>query len=120
MRNLRSSIASRVVIALSVLVPLRASAQRPDSARAIPTPARTPASNADSLKPPLTPRRAFFYSFLAPGYSQSKFGRHKAATSFILVEAISLAMIRESGADVHEARRMVNDSVIVSYVDASG
>jgi len=94
------------------------SGQQPDTARRSPTP---PAATAtDSLRPPLTPRRAFVYSFLVPGYSQSVLGRHKAATSFILVEAITLAMIRESGADVHEARRMVNDTVVVSYGNASG
>jgi hypothetical protein len=98
--------------------PLRAQTQRPDSARKAPAPAvSTP---GDSLRPPLSPRRAFFYSFLAPGYSQSVLGRHKAATSFVLVEAITVAMIRESAADLHEARRMVNDTVIVSYSDASG
>ena len=29
-------------------------------------------------------------------------------------------MIRESAADLHEARRMANDTVVVSYADASG
>ena len=59
----------------------------------------------DSLTPPISPRRAFLYSFLVPGYAQSVLGRHKAGAAFLLVEAISLAMIRESAADVHEARR---------------
>lgn len=70
---------------------------------------------ADSLKPPITPRRAFLYSFLAPGYSQSVLGRHKAAMAFLFVEAVSVVMIRESAADAHEARRMLNDTVVVSY-----
>lgn len=73
-----------------------------------------------ALRPPITPRRAFLYSFLLPGYSQAKLGRHKAAATFLLVEAISLAMIRESEADVHEARRTENDTVVVRYVDDSG
>jgi hypothetical protein len=97
--------------------PVCAQRQRPDTARGVTTVAANP---ADTLRPPLSPRRAFFYSFLAPGYSQSVLGRHKAATSFILVEAITIAMIRESAADLHEARRMQNDSVVVSYVDATG
>ena len=79
----------------------------------VPPPDTTPVS-------PLTPRRAFLYSFLAPGYSQSVLGRNKAATGFLLFEAISLAMIRESAADVREARRLQNDTVVVSWVDASG
>jgi hypothetical protein len=107
-----------VLSTFCVAVPVSGQVQRPDSARRAPTP--EVATPGDSLRPPLSPRRAFFYSFLAPGYSQSVLGRHKAASSFILVEAITLAMIRESAADLHEARRMVNDTVIVSYVDASG
>lgn len=75
---------------------------------------------ADSINPPISPRRAFFYSFLAPGSAQSILGRHKAAAAFLVVEAICVAMIRESGADVHEARRSVGDSVVVSYVDPLG
>jgi len=57
---------------------------------------------------------------LVPGYSQSVLGRNKAAAAFLLVEAISLGMIRESGADRHEARRFANDTLVISYVDASG
>src|SRR5215510_7131304 len=72
------------------------------------------------IQPPITPRRAFFYSFLVPGYSQTVLGRHKAAAAFILVEAISLSMIRESVADVNEVKRTENDTLIVSYVDGQG
>ena len=75
---------------------------------------------AAPARPPLSPRRAFFYSFIAPGYSQTKLGRHKAAAAFMLTEAISIAMIRESGANVAEARRTQNDTLIVSYVDPGG
>src|SRR5690348_16985771 len=68
------------------------------------------ASAADSLKPPISPRRAFLYSFLMPGSAQSVLGRHKAATAFLLIEAIGVSMIRESAADAHEARRMATDT----------
>jgi hypothetical protein len=88
-------------------------AQRPDSMRVTALPPVAPA--VDSLRPPISPGRAFFYGFLAPGYAQSVLGRHKAASAFILAEAISIAMIRESAADLHEARRFENDSLIVSY-----
>ena len=108
----------RYLMAIVLLAaPLVAGAQIPDSARRVPTAAAIP---AEALVPPISPRRAFFYSFLAPGYSQTVLGRHKAAVAFLLVEAISIGMIRESAADLHEARRSANDSVVVSYVDASG
>jgi len=118
---LMPTLSRSITMSLLALAPLAGSlgAQRTDSTRAAP-PAPLAGASADSLRAPLGPRRAFFYSFLAPGYSQTVLGRNKAAAAFLLVEAISIAMIRESAADVHEARRTVNDSVIVSYVDAQG
>jgi hypothetical protein len=79
-----------------------------------------PGIASDSIRPPLTPGRALLYSALLPGYSQAVLGRHKAATFLLLAEAISIAMIRESGADVREARSTANDTVVVSYVGANG
>ena len=65
----------------------------------------------------MSPRRAFLYSALLPGYSQSILGRNKAAALMLFVEAMSITMIRESAADVREARRLRGDSIVVSYVD---
>lgn len=113
-RMLRSI--QRILIALTIVLPGAAAAQRPDSARIVTAPPQGP----DSLVPPITPRRAMFYSFMLPGYSQSRLGRHKAAAAFVFVEAMSLAMIRESAADVHEARRAVDDTIVESYVDQAG
>jgi hypothetical protein len=107
MRALHHSLLMGVLLA-SPLV-----AQQRDSLRVSALPATSPST--DSLRPPITPRRALLYGFLAPGYAQSVLGRHKAASGFLLVEAISIAMIRESAADLHEARRFANDSLIVSY-----
>jgi hypothetical protein len=111
---------SSIALSMIALAPIAGSlgAQRPDSVRKAPTP--TAQSTDAPKKAPIGPRRAFFYSFLVPGYSQTVLGRNKAAAAFVLVEAISLSMIRESAADVHEARRTVNDTIIVSYVDAQG
>jgi hypothetical protein len=98
--------------------PRLAGAQRPDTIRRVVPP--IPAVVQDSLQAPIGPRRAFIYSFLVPGSAQSILGRHKAASALLLVEAISLTMIRESAADVHEARRAAMDSMVTSYVDAAG
>ena len=116
-RNMRFLI--RFSLAVSALAavaaaPCRLAAQRVDTLDV------TMKSSADSVRSPITPRRAFFYSFVIPGYSQSVLGRYKAATAFLLVEGISLVMIRESGADKREARRLANDSTIISWVDPSG
>jgi hypothetical protein len=75
---------------------------------------------AQQLQPPLSPRRAFLYSFAVPGYSQSVFGRRKAAAGFMLFEAICISMVRESIAGVNEARRSRQDTVVLSWIDESG
>jgi hypothetical protein len=103
---------------LMIAVPGPAVAQRPDSAR-VRRPATAAATIPDSLKPPISPRRAFLYSALVPGYGQAILGRNKAAAAMLAIEAMAIAMIRESAADVREARRMSGDSVIVSYVNPS-
>ena len=72
------------------------------------------------LRAPLSPRRAFLYSLLLPGYSQSVLGRHRAGALQLAFEAASIIMIRQSAADVREARRMEADSITISFVDDAG
>lgn len=98
---------------------LTAGAQRRDTTAGKPV-SISPGIAADSIRPPLSPGRAMVYSMILPGYGQAVLGRHKAATGFLLAEAVTLAMVRESAADVHEARRTANDTIVVSYVDANG
>ena len=100
---------------------LSARAQRADSARV--GAARTPAIDTSTRpvpQPPLSPRRAFLYSLLLPGYSQSVLGRPTAGAIFVLSEAIALGMLRESKADLDEARALRTDSLVVVAFDASG
>jgi hypothetical protein len=104
----------RVALALALVVGARRSvAQTPPVATA-------PAAEVDTLRPPITPGRAFLQSLIVPGSAQNRLGRHRVGVGIIAVEAMSIAMIRESGADVHEARRQLGDSLVTSYVDASG
>lgn len=72
------------------------------------------------LKPPISPRRAFLYSLMLPGYSQSVLGRHRAGAIQLAFETAALVMIRQSAADVREARRNLADSIPVSFVDEFG
>jgi hypothetical protein len=108
-----------VAAALGVLAqPARA--QVVDSARVA---ARQPTVDTTTKPipaPPLSPRRAFLYSLLLPGYSQSVLGRPTAGALFVLTESIAIAMLRESKADLNEARRLRTDSVVVIGVDANG
>ncbi len=75
---------------------------------------------ADTVRPPITPKRAFLLALVAPGSAQNILGRHRAAAAFVGVEAMSIAMLRESGADLREARLQLGDSLVLSYVDANG
>jgi hypothetical protein len=98
-----------------------ARAQRVDSARV--APARAPAGDTSAHPvptPPLSPRRAFLYSLLLPGYAQSVLGRPTAGAIFVLTESIALAMLRESKADLNEARALRTDTLVVVGFDASG
>ena len=118
MMRLASAFRITTCLAIAVACAPAVAAQRADSTRAA---VARPAVNAnDSLAPPLSPRRAFFYSFLAPGYSQNVLNHYKTTTKFLLFESIALAMIRESAFDVREARRTQNDTIVISWIDLSG
>ena len=72
-------------------------------------------------KPPLTPRRAFFYSLFAPGSAQSILNRPTAGSIFVSVEAGALVMIAKSRNDLRAARALARDSVVSNItVNASG
>jgi hypothetical protein len=104
----------RLVSVLAVaLAATTASGQDSTKAQLSPTP-------ADTLKPPISPGQAFLHSLVFPGSAQNRLGRHRVAAGIIAVEAMSIAMIRESGADLREARRQSGDSLVISYVDATG
>jgi hypothetical protein len=111
-------LAGLVALTVGLAQPLRA--QRADSAQA-----GVRHSTADSIrraqpKPPLTPRRAFLSSLVLPGYSQAVLGRPTAGVLFVLTESIALAMLRESAADLRQARRFRTDSVIVIGYESNG
>ena len=109
----RSSAGHAVGRALLLILVIggEARAQRADSATVaarIPTPA---AAVRSAPPPPLSPRRAFLYSLLAPGYAQSRLDRPTAGALFVLTESIALAMLRESAADLRQARMFRRDSL---------
>ncbi|PYP77709.1 MAG: hypothetical protein DMD35_13895 [Gemmatimonadetes bacterium] len=96
-------------------------AQRADSARAgVRRSAADSTRAAQIVKPPLSPRRAFLYSLALPGYSQSVLSRPTAGALFVLTESIALVMLRESAAELHEARRFRTDSLVVIGYEPAG
>ncbi len=63
------------------------------------------------VRAPLSPRRAFLYSFAIPGLAQSRLERATSGALFAGVEMAAFAMLRRSMSDVREVRRQGNDSV---------
>jgi len=67
------------------------------------------------LSPPLSPRRAFLYSFVLPGFGQSRLDRGTSGALFASVELAAFAMVRRSAADLREVRRYRGDSLPENY-----
>ena len=112
-RTVIASLGPAFAALLAVAAPSAdAGAQRADTARAGAARAADP-----SLRPPISPRRAFLTSLVAPGYAQSVLGRPNASALFVLTESIALLMVRESAVELREARRLEADSVPLYFVN---
>ena len=84
-------------------------AARPDSARLAIT--RAAAARPDSaLKPPISPRRALFYSFAVPGLGQSQLRRRKTAAGFVIAE-VTFALLAQRTADRIAEAKAAPDSI---------
>ena len=106
-RARRVARALTLVAGLALGVPHVVRAQQADSA-------------GSALRPPITPKRAFFYSLVIPGLGQSSLHRYKTGAGFFLVEALALALLHRSSEDLRTARAFRGDSVPATYaVDAT-
>ena len=118
--RLASRTVAAVVLAALLLVAPRADAQRADSAQVAAKAAVIDTTRKALPKPPLSPKRAFLYSLALPGYAQSRLNRPTAGAIFTVTEFIALAMLRESSADLRQARRFATDSLIVIGFNENG
>jgi len=101
-----------------VVSPRQAIAQQRDTARAgiaAQQSQKQPAAPDTTRKPPLSPRRAFLTSLVIPGYSQTVFGRDRAAMLFAVIEIGSIGMARKAALDLQEAKGLPRDSVVATY-----
>ena len=97
----------------TTLTPLERDAQARDASHRI---AATPKPG-----PPISPGKAFLYSFLVPGLGQAKLDRPVAGALYAGIEALSVAMLRKTWFDEREARRFRFDSIPLTYkTDGSG
>lgn len=69
----------------------------------------------DSLKPPLSPGRAFLYSFFLPGLAQGRLQHHFAGAIYTTVEGVAIAMLTKTANDLRIARAHLHDHVVDSY-----
>ncbi|MEP6833187.1 MAG: hypothetical protein ABJB74_07315 [Gemmatimonas sp.] len=71
--------------------------------------------------PPITPRRAFLYSLMVPGWGQSRLDRGTAGALFASLELGSIAMVGKTTVDLKQAQRYSVDSLPATYtIDSNG
>lgn len=100
---IRSSTSRRFLVALTLLLaPALGQAQQRDSAQI-------------GVRPPISPRRAFLYSFLVPGAGQARLDRGYAGGMFFLIELTALALAHRSAEDLRIARRFSGDSIPLRF-----
>ena len=69
----------------------------------------------DSLRPPVSPGRAFLTSLFVPGLGQSRLGRQLPGAIYAGVEAMSVVMLLKSRNDLRIARRHAAVQVVNQY-----
>ena len=116
MRRPRSCVPSLVALVMLV-APLGAplTAQQRDSVVAKRPVIDALASQPGRFTPPLTPKRAFLYSALLPGFGQSRLDRGTSGALFASVELAAMVMVRRSGMNLREARRYQIDTLPAEY-----
>jgi hypothetical protein len=114
---------------VALLAPLGAplAAQQRDSVPAKPVPQTgatsvamlAPLTQRGRFTPPLTPKRAFMYSALLPGFGQSRLDRGTSGALFASIELAAIVMMRRSQMDLREARRYQIDTLPNQYLVAA-
>jgi hypothetical protein len=93
-------------------------AQDADSLRAgvtRPVPPEVEVAEPDSLRPPISPKRAFLYSLVLPGAGQAQLKRAYATGLFVLIEVTALTILHRSNEDLRIARAFRPDSMPLRY-----
>ena len=105
---------------IGVLAPRDAFAQvtvdttKKDTSRVVP-PLAPMAQVPDSLKPPVSPGRAFLNSFLVPGLGQSRLDRQLPGAIFVGIEVMSIVMIGKTKNDLRIAKEQSADAIVNRY-----
>jgi hypothetical protein len=104
-------------------------AQRPDSTRADTLRLDSTRVRGDSVRsferlgtpdvgarPPISPRRAFLYSFLVPGLGQARLDRPNGGALFAAIEMGAWLMAFKSRADLEYAKRASRGTLAIGFV----
>ena len=90
---------------------------RADSGRRAPL---LPQIRPDSLRPPVSPGRAFLTSLFVPGLGQSRLGRQLPGAIYATVEVMSIVMLLKAKNDLRIARGQAASRIVNQYqVDPS-
>ena len=118
----------RVLLVVMLVAPIGAplTAQQRDSivAKTVPPAdekrpvALAPLAQRGRFTPPLTPKRAFLYSSLLPGFGQARLDRGTSGALFASIELAAFVMMRRSQLDLREARRYQIDTLPDQYLVA--
>ncbi|HEX6316728.1 MAG TPA: hypothetical protein VFZ73_17780 [Gemmatimonadaceae bacterium] len=91
-------------------------AQVVDTARARTDSARARSAQfPDSLRPPLSPGRAFLTSLMVPGLGQSRLGRQLPGAVYATVEVMSVVMLLKAKNDLRIARGQAAARIVNRY-----
>jgi hypothetical protein len=69
----------------------------------------------DSLRPPVSPGRAFLTSLFVPGLGQSRLGRQLPGAIYASVEAMSVVMLLKAKNDLRIARSQFATQIVNQY-----
>jgi len=87
---------------------------RKDTSRVAP-PLATTTQVPDSLKPPVSPGKAFLNSLIVPGLGQSRLDRQLPGAIFVGIEVMSIVMIAKTQNDLRIARAQSQDAIVNRY-----
>jgi hypothetical protein len=96
------------------VTPPDTSTRRPDSVLVV-RPLAATRLPPDSLKPPVSPGRAFLTSLLVPGLGQSRLGRQLPGAIYAGVEIMSIVMLLKTQNDLRIARRSASTTLVNRY-----
>ena len=121
LRVLRTACRSAVLIGVFapriLLAQVTADTTRRDTTRVAP-PLATTTQAPDSLKPPVSPGKAFLNSFFVPGLGQSRLDRQVPGAIFVGLEITSIVMLAKTYNDLRIAK--YKPDFLRKISDASG